>query len=342
MTGIRLESVPRNTVLVGDALTQLRRLPAASVDCVVTSPPYHLLRHYGGGPQEIGTEGTVTEYVERLVEVTDELARVLKPSGCLWLNLGDSYSRHRRYGAPPKSLLLAPERLLLALSERGWIVRNKVVWAKTTTMPASVKDRLACTWEPVYFLVRSRHYHFDLDVIRQPHRSRRRPARSAARTKYTGGRRAGWAGPLAGANDGLLRLRLRGLSGHELGKNPGDVWRLGTAGFDGAHFAVFPSSLVHDPIAATCPERVCGSCGNPWRREPRRDRLGELVPDCTCRVGWRPGLVLDPFLGSGTTALVAERMSRDWLGIELNPAYAELARRRIDSDRDQASPSAAA
>jgi DNA modification methylase len=150
--------------LVGDAPAVLRRLPSASIDCVVTSPPYHLLRHYGGGSEELGTETHVDDYVARLVAVMDEIAHVLKPTGSVWLNLGDSYSRHARFGAPPKSLLLAPERLLLALSRQGWIVRNKVIWAKTAGLPASVTDRLTCQWEPLYLLVRSPHYHFDLDA----------------------------------------------------------------------------------------------------------------------------------------------------------------------------------
>jgi DNA modification methylase len=334
-----MTAVPRRTILVGDAVTQLKRLPPACIDCVVTSPPYHLLRRYGGGPNEIGTETHVDDYVARLLDVMDELARVLKPTGSLWLNIGDSYSRHLRYGTPAKSLLLAPERLLLALSERGWIVRSKVVWAKTSAMPASVTDRLACKWEPLYLLVRSPHYYFDLDVIRRPHTSYRRPAKTAPRTKYPGGRPP-WAGPLAGANDRLLRYRAEGRTGHELGKNPGDVWTIGTAGFRGSHFAVFPESLVTDPIRATCPERVCAECGSPWRRERRRDRLGDLRPECSCQGGWRPGLVLDPFIGSGTTAVAAERLGRDWLGIELQTAFVKLAWERITEQRARAAPRA--
>src|SRR5436853_7551628 len=98
-----------------------------------------------------------------------ELSRVPKPGGSLLLNPADSYSRHPRYGAPEKSQLLAPERALLALADDGWIVRNKVVWAKRNPMPTSVADRLNTTHEVVYFLTRSRRYFFDLDAIRRPH-----------------------------------------------------------------------------------------------------------------------------------------------------------------------------
>ena len=196
--------VPRNAVLVGDALDRLCRLPSASVDCVITSPPYFLLRNYGHGGQ-VGLEADVHAYVARIVAVCDELARVLKPAGTLWLNLGDSYSRHRNFGAPPKGMLLAPERILLALSERGWVVRNKVVWAKTNTVPASVTDRLRCTWEPLYVLTRSQRYFFDLDAIRQPHRSRVTPRPATNAAKYGEG---GYRGPLAGTNSGLAKAKV--------------------------------------------------------------------------------------------------------------------------------------
>lgn len=322
------EIVARNTVLVGDALTHLRELPDACVDCVITSPPYHLLRKYGGGPDEIGTEQDIESYVQSIVAVCDELARVLKPTGVLWLNIGDSFSRHARYGAPPKSLMLAPERVLLALSERGWIVRSKVVWSKANHMPASVRDRLSCAWEPLYLLTRSPKYFFDLDAIREPHTSARQRPRHPPNDKYAGVKPP-WAGPLAGANDGLSRNRIAGTVGHPLGKNPGDVWTVPTAGFRGAHFAVFPERLIERPLLASCPKRTCTVCGAPWNRHRRRDRLGELEPSCTCNANWRPGLVLDPFIGSGTVGVVGARHGRDWLGIELNPDFGSAATTRI-------------
>ena len=216
--------LPRNQILVGDALQRLRVLLSASVDAVITSPPYFLLRNYGVDGQ-LGAEPHVDNYVERIVAVADEVARVLKPTGSFWLNLGDSYSRHHRYGAAPKGMLLAPERILLALHEHGWIVRNKIVWAKPNPMPTSVRDRLSCTWEPLYLLTRNPSYYFDLDAIRVPHLTTRRPSTGATQAKY-GSSRPAWAGPLTGANDGLLRAQREGRSGHILGKNPGDVWTL--------------------------------------------------------------------------------------------------------------------
>ena len=343
-----MTQLPRNTVLTGDAAARLAELPPASVDCVVTSPPYYQLRDYGMSGQ-IGLEPTVEAWVEQMGLVLGEVARVIKPTGSLWLNLGDSYSRHGRYGATPKSHLLAPARLLLALTAAGWLCRNKVIWAKPNPMPTSVTDRLNTTYDVVYFLVRSPRYFFDLDAIREPHRSRgRRHAGTQQKAVPP------WAGPLAaGTQDGLRRARPAGQPGHLLGKNPGDVWRIATQGFPGAHFATFPEELVRRPLLATCPEAVCTRCHQPWCRATRVRRLGtvrptprdrhvrryparwstahqrgELVP-CGCGAPTQPGVVLDPFFGVGTVGFVARRHGRDWLGVELNPQYVELAWRRL-------------
>jgi len=310
-------SAPRNTILTGDALAILRELPSASVDTVVTSPPYYALRDYGS-PGQLGLEANVAGWVAGLRQVLREAGRVLVPTGGLWLNLGDSFSRHPRYGAAAKSLILAPERLVLALEQDGWIVRNKVIWAKTNPLPSSVTDRLSLTYEVVYFLVRSGRYFFDLDAIREPHRSS-----TTKRSRVPQQQPPVWAGPLAATRGGLRRARATGEPGHPLGKNPGDVWQIATRGFRGAHFATFPPELVRRPILATCPPEVCTDCGR-----PAGARLGGCKP-CVCGAPARPGLVLDPFFGTGTVGLVARTLGRDWLGIELNPAYVRLAYDRL-------------
>jgi site-specific DNA-methyltransferase (adenine-specific) len=324
--------LPRNTVLPGDAAHVLAKLLPESVDCVVTSPPYFGLRDYGMAGQ-LGREAHVREWVARLRQVFRGLARVLKPTGSVWLNVGDAYSRHRKTGAAPKGLFAAPERLLLVLLADGWRCRNKVVWAKPNPLPQSATDRLSPTYELVYFLTRSRRYFFDLDAIRIPHRSRRdKPERSAAGRLYQGG------------NDGLSALKVAGRVGHRNGKNPGDVWTIATASYRGEHFATFPEALIERPILATCPERICVQCDRAWRRRVRVltvhtnegtrpvRKVGELRR-CDCFAPSRPGVVLDPFFGTGTVGVVAERLGRDWLGIELNPAYAALAERRISQRR---------
>jgi site-specific DNA-methyltransferase (adenine-specific) len=344
--------IARNQVLVGDVRQVLLTIPDAAIDTVVTSPPYFRLRNYQHGEQ-IGLEPHVDGWVNELLLVARGLKRVLRPTGSLWLNLGDTFSRSVDAGALPKSLLLAPERLALAMQGDGWILRNKIIWAKPNPMPTSVKDRLSCTWEVVYFFTVSEHYYFDLDAIRVPHQATGRAtqgslAASAEPTTRPPSNHARgkawsvpeqWRGPLAGSNSGLDRLKASGLSGHPLGKNPGDVWTIPTASYRGAHHAVFPERLIERPLLATCPERVCVTCGQSWIRQPHRmikqlAVIGELTKGCSCpSTDTRPGIVLDPFMGAGTTAVVAERLGRDWLGIEVNPEFADQARLRIEGER---------
>lgn len=331
-------ALPRRQILVGDARQRLTQLPDASVDCVITSPPYFGLRDYAADGQ-LGAEAHIDAWVAQLVDVCREVARVLTPTGSLWLNLGDGYSRHVREGAAKKSLLLGPERLALALTEEDWLLRNKVIWAKANPMPASVTDRLSCAHEVVYFLTRSRRYHFDLHAIRVPATTPVGRSRSGSAV-YPPPEAVPHNGrvPRVDLNRGLARLKASGREHHPLGKNPGDVWALPTAGYRGAHFATFPAELVRRPLLATCPEQVCDSCGSPWQRSLQR-RHGRLLATgppravCGCRAPGRPGVVLDPFLGSGTVALVAEQHGRDWVGIELNPAYAVLAEQRLQKQR---------
>jgi DNA modification methylase len=317
-----MTEMPRNTILTGDAGAVLAELPEASVDCAVTSPPYYQLRDYGAAGQ-LGLEPSVDGWVQALRTVAGQIARVLKPSGAFWLNLGDSFSRHCRYGAPAKGLLLAPERLVLALAADGWLVRNKVIWAKTNPMPSSIRDRLTLTWEVLYLLVRSPSYYFDLDAIREPHTSG-----SARSARPPLGKRPEWAGPLAGSQDGLRRARAAGVPGHPLGKNPGDVWRVATRRSQGAHFATFPPELIRRPILATCPAQVCSHCGLAWAPLVARG-IRPAGPVCDFAATPRPGVVLDPFFGTGTVGLVAAELGRHWLGIELKPEYVELARSRL-------------
>lgn len=334
--------LPTGRILVGDVRAMLDQLPENSVDCVVTSPPYFRLRNYGND-QQIGLETHVDSWVDELLLVTRGLRRVLKPSGALWLNLGDTYSKHERDGARNKSLVLAPERLALAMVADGWVLRNKVIWAKSNPMPTSVKDRLSCTWEVVYFFTRDERYHFDLDAIRIPHRS----ARSGPSGRHHSSRPEWsvppeWRGPSSGSNGGLDSLKAQGLAGHPLGKNPGDVWTIPTAGYRGAHHAVYPSRLIDKPILATCPEQTCAACGIPWRRGPpstgkhlrQADQVTTSSKQCDCpTLDTTPGIVLDPFMGSGTTAIAAEQHGRQWIGIELNPEFAALAQERIETEQ---------
>lgn len=309
--------LPRNAILIGDTRERLAELPSDSIDCVITSPPFYRQRSFVPETTEIGLERSVENWVHSLRGVVRQVRRVLKPTGSLWLDLADTYSQGRSEGAPSKSLLLAPELLLMALLRDGWIVRNKVIWAKTNPMPSAVRDRLEATYDVVYFLVRSPTYFFDLDAIR--------------------GRRQTDAG-------GAIRLD----------RNPGDVWPIAVANYRGAHFGTFPPKLVDRPLLASCPERICMACGVPWktrsrtRRQERPRRFERatgirrhpirydvvrtdprLEPSCSCGAPTHPGVVLDPFFGTGTVGAVAEQHGRDWIGIEINPEYVKLAEARL-------------
>lgn len=332
-------SLPRNTILIGDVRERLAELPAASVDTIITSPPYFGVRDYGHDRQ-LGAEPDIDAWANSLRLVARELARVLRPTGSLWLNLGDSYSRRPAEGTAPKSLLLGPSRVALALVRDGWTLRNEVIWAKTNPMPSSVTSRLTTTHELIYFFTRSPRYYFDLDPIRQPLVSNTRQAPKNAPRSYPpagigAANRKGWT---LNDNCGLSRLKASGLTGHPLGKNPGDVWKLPTAGFRGGHFAVFPVSLAERALLATCPDRVCSVCGLPWhralkRRDGRLLAVGELESTCLCGADGVRGVVLDPFMGTGTTAVAADKHDRDWIGIELNPTYAAMSRKRVAAAR---------
>lgn len=333
-------SGPRNQIVEGDVRQRLDELPEGWADQIVTSPPYFRLRNYGADDQ-IGLEETVEDYVETLRTCVRAMRRVLTPTGTLWLNLGDSYSLHSKQGAPRKGLLGAPERLILALIADGWTLRNKIIWAKTNPIPSSVTDRLSTTHEVVYVLAASPRYYFDLDAIREPHRTTppasRRP-RHHSRAAHTKRSQSGWLGPNGDGDDGLAKLKAHGAVGHPLGKNPGDVWHLSPSHFHGAHFATFPEALVRPMILAGCPRLRCSRCRAPYTHDITRH--GDTAqrepehPSCRCNSPPEPGLVLDPFLGSGTTAVVAEDLGRDWLGIELNPDYVAIANERLAAARE--------
>lgn len=327
---------PRNHILIGDARRELARLPEASVDMVLTSPPYFRLRNYQVSGQ-LGLEYSVNDWVGNLRHVAGEVARVLAPTGSFWLNVGDSYSTHEHQGAKRKSLLLGPERLALALISDGWRVRNKIVWQKANPMPSSVTDRLSCTWEALYVFVRQERYFFYLDAIRVPHQS---PPPQSRHDYVRSREREAWRGPNGDDASGLSAMKAQGRVGHPLGKNPGDVWKIASSNYRGAHHATFPITLAMKTISVGSPEARCTACRQPWQRTSIRGlgttaMRGSLSPSCRCGAPPEPGLVLDPFMGAGSTAIAAEALKRDWLGVELNPDFASLAERRIRETRKQ-------
>lgn len=310
------------TLWHGDAATTLATLPDASVDCIVTSPPYFGLRDYGVDGQ-LGAEPTPAEFVQALTAVFREARRVLADDGTLWLNLGDSYSaeppglspysdrkttlsakRHsqktremrdsvrraaidRTKFLPRKNLMGAPWRVAFALQDDGWILRSDIIWAKPNAMPESVRDRPSSKHEHVFLFTKSARYWFDLEPIREPHtmRPQRRPGgRPEDRTPRPEGHpRQAWS---------TARREETGVDGHPDGRNPGDVWTIPTTPFPGAHFATMPPALAERCIVAGC----------------------------------KPGgVVLDPFSGSGTTGMAAAKHGRRYVGIDLNADYLRLS-----------------
>ncbi|MGC8978652.1 DNA-methyltransferase [Caldisericum sp.] len=316
--------VERNKIYIGNALTILKSFPDEFVDCVITSPPYYGLRDYGI-KEQIGLEKTFEEYIQKLVDVFREVKRVLKKSGTFWLNVGDTYNRlglyyeiNKRNGngngtsierveLPSKNLLGIPWRLAFALQEDGWILRQDIIWHKTNTRPESVLDRCTKAHEYVFLFVKEPKYYFDMDSIKEP---------SVDEESYTGRR------PRFKKNPYSQRFCDETSVGKTYPfRHKRSVWTVGVSNYRGEHFATFPEELIKPMILAGCPEYVCSNCGNPknWYQS------------CDCQTGEKRGLVLDPFIGTGTTGLVAKKLNRDWIGIELNPKYARQAESRIGS-----------
>jgi len=324
-------------ILHGDCRDVLKTLPDESVHCCVTSPPYFGLRDYGVSGQ-IGLEQTPDAFVAELVAVFREVRRVLRNDGTLWLNIGDSYAgswgaqgrsgwngdgKHgyigsisatqidahpkrakqtgtiRTPGVKPKDLYGIPWLLAFALRAEGWYLRQDIIWSKPNPMPESVRDRCTKAHEYLFLLSKSERYYFDSEAMQEPADSTNRWAVAGAPVpgKPAQSRSRDSAPPRHAAagstQDGLNEAGRAGT------RNKRSVWTVATEPFRDAHFATFPPALIEPCIAAGCP-------------------MG--------------GIVLDPFGGAGTTGLVADRLQRDAILIELNPAYADIAQRRITGD----------
>jgi DNA modification methylase len=316
----------------GDVFAELAKMPDDSVHCVVTSPPYWGLRDYGCEGQ-IGLEDSFPEWVAKIRDVFNEVRRVLRPDGTLWLNLGDAYagswgaqSRGDDYpgtltggsmlsarqiqahpkgtgtgslkntpGLKSKDLMGQPWRVAFAMQDAGWYLRCDVVWSKPNPMPSSVLDRPTKSHEYVFLFAKSETYFYDCDAIREPY-----AANSLERRKYIdrGGHTAERLGeyqPGREATDPDERVG-KFYDANPNGRNRRSVWTIPTGRFGGVHFATFPEELVEPCILAGCPVR---------------------------------GTVLDPFSGSGTTGAVALKHGRNYIGIELNPEYQAIAEKRL-------------
>jgi DNA modification methylase len=272
----------------GHAVDVLQRMPRASIDTVVTSPPYFRQRDYTSD-QQIGIETTPQQYLQNMLSVTGELFEIVGAGGSLWIVIGDKYIDGQ--------LLGMPWQLALAMKDQGWILRSDVIWHKPNAMPSSVKSRPTTDHEYVFFFSKSKDYYYDADAIREPH------VTFSEHSKMKGGRRhfgKRGATPEAGKNGGNNNLHDArwDQAFHPNGRNKRTVWSIPLSKFRGAHFAVFPETLVENCIRATCPPN---------------------------------GIVLDPFSGSGTTAVVATKLDRQFVAIDCVEQYCQMARQRLAS-----------
>ncbi len=335
----------------GDVRDVLKSLSSESVHCVVTSPPYWGLRDYQV-EEQLGLEPTPEEYCASMVEVFREVRRVLSPTGTVWLNLGDSYHNYRSDGAfvkqtvaktkqdlptfaphrgnhleglKSKDLMGMPWRVAFALQADGWYLRSDIIWSKPNPMPESVQDRPTKAHEYIFLLTKSPRYYYDADAIKEQ-------------------------------------------SNQEF-HNKRSVWEINTHPYPGAHFATYPEKLVEPCILAGTSEKgVCAKCSKPWERvvdkgnpvlnawsnrgaaqydssindmRPSGLETGSTLkhivpittlgwqPTCECSADTVPATVLDPFVGSGTTCAVSQRLGRHSIGIDASAEYLKLAKERI-------------
>lgn len=338
--------------------------------------------------EQLGLEETPEEYVENMVQLFREVKRILKPTGTLWLNLGDSYYGGGWKGSQtdlsdtkqgtnigtlcgkdlkkdpkhnelkPKDLVGIPWMVAFALRKDGWYLRQDIIWQKPNPMPESVTDRCTKSHEYIFLLSKESKYFYDAESIKEPlvyPNETRRPLGSKGAWELDGRQQGenGGGKPYAGYPDK---------------KNKRSVWNVTLKGFKEAHFATYPEELIEPMIKAGCPEKVCSKCGKPLEikiiKEPIPEdcktylegEIGDMVQSgsmigwvannkynefiktrkiekqeikCDCNEPFAKGIVLDPFMGAGTTAVVAKKLKRNWIGIDLNPEYIKIAEKRI-------------
>lgn len=302
-------------IYCGDSLTVLKGMADESVDMCVTSPPYYGLRDYGEDGQ-IGLEDTPEQFISALADVFDEVKRVLKDDGTLWVNIGDSYAgsgkgawenkerqkevyvpdsnspqvkmRKTWDGIKQKDLIGIPWMLAFELRRRGWYLRQDIIWHKPNPMPESVKDRCTKSHEYIFLLSKSPKYYFNSNNMKEKAVYTSSQGRKSE-TRYGGKKYT--ATPTV-----FNRTKSGNAYAYTGFRNKRDVWSVSTKPYSGAHFAVFPEKLI----------------------EP-----------CIMAGSKHGGIVLDPFSGAGTTGVVCKRLGRKYIGIELNREYVALSEKRI-------------
>ena len=310
-----------NKIICSDALETLKNFPDESISCCITSPPYYGLRDYHKKGQ-IGREKTVEEYLDRLVAVFREVRRVLKKDGTCFVVIGDSYAgtsskkeqRDPKYpngrngqdlsitqkvaGYKSKDLMGIPWRLALLLREDGWYLRSDIIWHKENAMPEACRDRPSRSYEHVFLLSKSPRYYYDYEQMAEP-------MKEVSKKRYVRGRRADNKYLREDAGIKVQKINETRRYGEYKGdnipqfRNKRDIWTINTVSFRGNHYAAFPPKLAEICMIAGCP---------------------------------KDGIILDPFIGSGTVGFVALMQDRKYIGIELNEEYCKLARKRIETE----------
>jgi site-specific DNA-methyltransferase (adenine-specific) len=319
----------------------------------------------------LGLEPTPELFIKHLCDIYDEVKRVTRDDGTCWVNLGDTYGGSGGAGGDwqhgsradepkwkqdstatvPKSLVLIPFRFALEMENRGWILRNVIIWHKNNCMPSSASDRFTIDFEYLFFFSKKQKYYFEQQF---------EAFKSPPETRVTS------FGGLVKGVEGYTNPTYRGEATWEpnaLGRNKRAVWTINTKSYKEAHFATYPPELCETPISAGCPKEICTTCGTPRERLFKngdiigtgggyelhagsinkrtgikeklvhREKSHDGYTSCSCNAPFKPGIVLDPFMGSGTTATVAEALGVDWVGIEINPEYIDFAWNRINLAR---------
>jgi len=323
-----------------NCLDGLKLLEDDSVDCCITSPPYWRLRSYGTYPSiwdddsdcehswekikrrgmtggknskkvqtkgqqnfqefndveqffckkcnawkgDLGLEPTAELYVKHICDIFDEVRRVLKPSGTLWLNLSDTYARQDD-AFPTKSLCQIPTEISREMIKRGWILRNEIIWHKPNAMPHPVTDRFTGDYEKIFFFVKKEKYYFkqireQLPPVLENLHNFIQIEKNLTTVKKS---------------KNILKTIENFLGTKEIGRNKRSIWSIHTEKLNNKHFAAYPQKLVENCIESGCPEN---------------------------------GLVLDIFIGSGTTARVAKIKRRNYIGFEINKKYVKMSQQR--------------
>jgi DNA modification methylase len=370
-----------NTIINGDTLEVLKDIPDNSIDMVITSPPYWNLRDYGV-KEQLGNEDTYEEYINKLIDIFNEVYRILKIKGSCWINIGDVYSNNNKVGANKSSLIGIPDRFKISMIDNGWICRNEIIWHKPNAMPSSAKTRFNQDYEKMFFFTKDELYYFKTQYeeastsikcnhknnsnrnskyidkeqeskVRQGMNKERGNKIIEVRTKLPEQQKfVDFVRKRTSINEleqetNIKRTKIehwfrrdeKGFSypsiddwkeikdllddystefndmdesityveyqtddinkNIEKGRIKRAVWSINTKAFKGCHFAPYPKELIETPISACCPDN---------------------------------GIILDIFMGSGTTGVVAKKQGKNYIGIEINKDFIEIANKRIEDE----------